>query len=190
MTDSATAGVSYTSFGFPKNEEPLSPAKEAKKARIEARLAVLEKKIDEKEGSGLDPAEKDQVERLKERDGEVRAHELAHLAAAGSLAQGGMKLTYQTGPDGRQYAVGGSVKIDTSEARTPEETVRKAQRIRAAALAPSDPSPQDLQVAAKASQMEARARTEIMAEKREAIQAADSRQAAIYGVIESPDMEA
>ena len=61
--------------------------------------------------------QKDQVERLTERDGEVRAHEMAHLAAAGSLAQGGMKLTYQTGPDGRQYAVGGSVKIDTSEAR-------------------------------------------------------------------------
>ena len=98
-----------------------------------------------------------------------------------------MKLTYQTGPDGRHYAVGGSVKIDTFEARTPEETVRKAQRIRAAALAPSDPSPQDLQVAAKASQMEARARTEIMAEKREAIHATDSRQSSIYSSIENSE---
>lgn len=187
MIDSATAAVSYTSFGFPKKEEGLSPAKEAEKARIEARMAVLEKKIDEEKGSGLEPAEKDQVQQLKERDNEVRAHEMAHLAAAGSLAQGGMKLSYQTGPDGRQYAVGGSVKIDTSEARTPEETVRKAQRIRAAALAPSDPSPQDLQVAAKASQMEAKARAEITAEKREAMQATDSRQAGIYSVMENPD---
>ncbi|HCR29534.1 MAG TPA: hypothetical protein DIV79_05910 [Opitutae bacterium] len=188
MIDSATAGFSYTSFGFSKNnEESLSPAKEAEKARLEARLAVLKKKIDEEESSGLDPAEKDQVDRLRDRDAEVRAHEMAHLAAAGSLGQGGMKLSYQTGPDGRQYAVGGSVKIDASEARTPEETVRKAQRIRAAALAPSDPSPQDLQVAAKASQMEARARAEITAENREAIQANDSRQAAIYSAIENPD---
>ncbi|MEC7906846.1 MAG: putative metalloprotease CJM1_0395 family protein [Verrucomicrobiota bacterium] len=185
MIDSSTAEFTYTSFGFPKNDKTLSPAKEAEKARIEARLAVLEKKIDEKEGSGLGPVEKDQVERLKERDGDVRAHEMAHVAAAGFLAQGGMKLNYQTGPDGRQYAVGSSVKIDTSEARTPEETVQKAQRIRAAALALLDPSPQDLQVAAKASQMETRARAEIMAEKREAIETTDSRRSSIYSSIEN-----
>ena len=96
-----------------------------------------------------------------------------------------MKLKYQTGPDGRQYAVGGSLKIDTSEARTPEETFRKAQRIGVAALAPSKPSPQDLQVAAKASQMEARARAEIIAEKREAIEAMDCRQSSICRSIEN-----
>ena len=110
---------------------------------------------------------------------------MAHLAAAGFLAQGGMKLNYQTRPDGRQYAVGGSVKIDTSEAQIPEETVQKAQRIRAADLAPLDPSPQDLQVAAKASQMETRARAEIMAKKREAIETTDSRQSSIYSSIEN-----
>ena len=37
MIDSAAAGVSYTSFGFSKNKEPLFQAKEAEKARIEAR---------------------------------------------------------------------------------------------------------------------------------------------------------
>lgn len=185
MIYSATAGVSYISFGFPKNDEALSPAKEAEKARIEAKLAVLEKRIDEKEGSGLGPAKKDQVDPLMDKDTEVRAHEMAHLAATGSLAHGGMKLKYQTGPDGRQYAVGGSLKIDTSEARTPEETFRKAQRIGVAALAPSIPSPQDLQVAAKASQMEARARAEIIAEKREAIEATDCRQSSICRSIEN-----
>ncbi|MBD5781839.1 hypothetical protein IEN85_20225 [Pelagicoccus sp. NFK12] len=102
----------------------------------------------------LDAAEKEQVEKLKQRDAEVRAHEQAHMAAAGSLAMGGPNYVYQTGPDGRQYAIGGNVKIDTSPGRTPEETERKAQQIRAAALAPSDPSPQDLKVAAAASSME------------------------------------
>ena len=115
-----------------------------------------------------------------DKDTEVRAHEMAHLAAAGSLAHGGMKLKYQTGPDGRQYAVGGSLKIDTSEARTPEETFRKAQRIGVAALAPSKPSPQDLQVAA-----EARARAEIIAEKREAIEATNCQQSSICRSIEN-----
>lgn len=102
----------------------------------------------------LTESEKDQVEKLKQRDAEVRAHEQAHLAAAGSLAMGGPNYAYQTGPDGKQYAIGGDVKIDTSPGRTPEETKRKAQQIRAAALAPSDPSGQDLKVAAKASNME------------------------------------
>ncbi len=105
----------------------------------------------------LDEGEKEQVKKLKARDAEVRAHEQAHMAAAGSLAQGGPNYVFQTGPDGKQYAIGGSVKIDTSPGSTPEETVRKAQQIRAAALAPSDPSGQDLKVAASAASMEVEA---------------------------------
>ncbi len=112
------------------------------------------------ESDELTQTEKEQVKKLKERDSEVRAHEMAHLAAAGSLARGGPSYVYQTGPDGKSYAVGGSVKIDTAPGRTPEETARKAALIRAAALAPSDPSPQDLQVAAQASSMAASAKTE------------------------------
>ncbi len=178
MIDSATSAISYSAISA-NSQERLSPAKEAEKARIEARMAVLEKKIEEEKATGLDPAEEDQKKQLQARDSEVRAHEMAHLAAAGGLATGGMHLTYQTGPDGRQYAVGGSVQIDTSKANTPEETIQKAQRIRAAALAPSDPSPQDLQVAARAGQMEAEARAEL-AEKRQSKQEAiDSRQASI-----------
>lgn len=189
MIDSTTSAISYTP-SFSPSEKPLSPAKEAEKARIEARLAVLEKKIEEKKTSGLDSPEEDQKRRLQERDAEVRAHEMAHLAAAGGLARGGMSLVYQTGPDGRQYAVGGSVNIDTSKANTPEETIQKAQRIRAAALAPADPSSQDLQVAARASQMEAEARAELAAGKQSAPKANDSRQASIQdGYLNPEDSE-
>ena len=42
-----------------------------------------------------------------------RAHEMAHLAAAGGLATGPY-YEYQQGPDSKQYAVGGHVNIDTS----------------------------------------------------------------------------
>lgn len=114
----------------------------------------------------LDEGEKEQVKKLKARDAEVRAHEQAHMAAAGSLAQGGPNYVFQTGPDGKQYAIGGSVKIDTSPGSTPEETQRKAQQIRAAALAPSDPSGQDLKVAASAASMEVEAASKV-AEKSE-----------------------
>jgi hypothetical protein len=101
------------------------------------------------------------IDKLKARDSEVRQHEQAHLAAAGSLALSGPTYTYQRGPDGVSYAVGGEVQIDTSPGRTPEETLARAQTIRAAALAPADPSGPDLAVAAAAQQLEQQARSEL-----------------------------
>lgn len=102
------------------------------------------------------------VRQLKDRDREVRAHEQAHLAAAGPYATGGPTYTYATGPDGQRYAVGGEVGIDSSPIPDdPEATIRKAQVIRAAATAPADPSGQDRQVAAAAAKMEAQATQEL-----------------------------
>ena len=108
------------------------------------------------------------LKELRARDAEVRAHEQAHLAAAGPYANGAPKYEYQTGPDGKQYAVGGEVSIDTSPVPgDPEATARKAQAIKRAALAPRDPSPQDVKVAGQAAQLEAQARQEIRAQKAE-----------------------
>lgn len=110
----------------------------------------------------LSPQEQQQVLELKRRDSEVKAHEQAHLSAAGDLAQGRASFDYETGPDGKRYAVGGEVNIDTSTVSgDPQATLRKAQQIRRAATAPADPSAQDRSVAAEASRMEAQARIEI-----------------------------
>ena len=65
------------------------------------------------------------------------------------------------GPDGKMYAVGGEVKIDTSRENDPEATIRKMQQVRRAALAPTPPSATDRSVAAQASQIEAQARTDL-----------------------------
>jgi hypothetical protein len=108
------------------------------------------------------------LNQLKARDAEVRAHEAAHLAAAGPHANGAPTFEFETGPDGRQYATGGEVSIDSSPVPgDPEATVRKAQTIKRAALAPREPSGQDRQVAAQAAQLEAQARQQIQAEKTE-----------------------
>ena len=116
----------------------------------------------------LSDEERQLLKELRARDAEVRAHEQAHLAAAGPYANGAPTFEFQTGPDGRQYAVGGEVSIDSSPVPgNPEATVRKAQTIKRAALAPSDPSAQDRQVAAQAAQIEAQARQEVKAEKAE-----------------------
>ncbi len=113
----------------------------------------------------LSEAQRKQLRELKARDLEVRAHEQAHLSAAGGYAQGGPTFTYQKGPDGHQYAVGGEVQIDSSKvANDPVATLRKAQVIRRAALAPTNPSAQDRSVAAEAASMAAEAQAEITAQ--------------------------
>jgi hypothetical protein len=97
-------------------------------------------------------------------DGHVRAHEQAHLAAAGPYATGGPSYIYATGPDGKLYAVGGDVTLDDSpDPRGPAETIQKEQTIIAAANAPADPSMQDRMVAAQAAQFEAAAERQLAA---------------------------
>lgn len=113
-----------------------------------------------RDGEPLSQEETTQVRELQDRDREVRAHEEAHKAAAGDLAQGGPTYEYETGPDGQDYAVGGQVQIALKPGRTPEETISNAQRARRAALAPAEPSSQDHKVAAEAAQMESEARRE------------------------------
>ena len=63
-----------------------------------------------------------------------------------------------TGPDGKQYAVGGEVKIDISPEADPEATLRKAEAIQAAA---DEPSSQDGSVSVQASQMAQQAQREL-----------------------------
>lgn len=113
--------------------------------------------------AGLSEADLKIVSELKARDRVVRAHEMAHMAAGAGIVTRGASFTYETGPDGQRYAVGGEVGINTSPGRTPEETLAKADKIRAAALAPADPSSQDLRVAAEAAQMAVEARQELAA---------------------------
>jgi hypothetical protein len=115
-------------------------------------------------GRELTPAQKELVAKLQARDREVRSHEAAHLAAAGAAASGGASFTYQVGPDGKMYAIGGEVPIDMSPGATPEETLMKAEQIRAAALAPDDPSSQDMAVASEAAQLEDQARRQMAAQ--------------------------
>lgn len=115
----------------------------------------------------LSPEQQREVQQLQNRDREVKAHEAAHMAAAAGLVRGGMSFSYQTGPDGRRYAVGGEVSIDSSAvAGDPQATIEKARQIQAAALAPAEPSGQDRAVAASAARMAAEARVELIEQRR------------------------
>jgi len=104
----------------------------------------------------------DSLAKLKAKDRQVRAHESAHRQAAGNLIRGRTGFKTEKGSDGKEYAVAGDVRIDTSGVPGDSKaTLAKAQLIERAALAPANPSTKDRLVAAKAARMAAIARADI-----------------------------
>jgi hypothetical protein len=122
-------------------------------------------------------AELRQIAELQARDREVRAHEQAHKAVAGPHG-GAMSFQYQTGPDGRKYAVGGEVAVDLSTVRgDPQATIDKMEQVRRAALAPAEPSSTDRAVARARGGQAEQARAELRTER----DAAEKATAAVEG---------
>ena len=114
----------------------------------------------------LSQAEQKKVDELKKIDQNVKSHEQAHKSAGGGLVRGAASFTYVQGPDGNQYAVGGEVQIDMSyDLNKPEETITKMEQVKAAALAPADPSSQDRSVASEANSIENQARAVLSQKK-------------------------
>ncbi len=138
----------------------------------------------------LSQEEETSVRKLKESDREVRRHEQAHKSAAGGVATGGPTFEFQSGPDGKQYAVGGEVNIDTSPVSgDPQATIRKMQQVRRAALAPASPSGQDRAVASQAAAAEQKARAELAKQRQTSSEAQSSTAASEVGKDKS-DIEA
>ncbi len=125
------------------------------------------------DGSQLSESEQKQVEELQARDDEVRRHEQQHQSAGGQYASA---PTYDMtrGPDGAMYATGGEVRIELGKESSPQATIDKMQQVRAAALAPQEPSSQDRRVAARAAQIASEARGELLAQQNGPAESADS----------------
>lgn len=115
-----------------------------------------EKKQVEKSSDKLSPDEERLVRDLAARDVEVKAHEAAHQAAGGGMT-GAASYSYQQGPDGKMYAIGGEVSISMKASSNPEEALRNARQIVASAMAAGNPSPQDYAVASSAKIIEIKA---------------------------------
>ncbi|MEL6980546.1 MAG: putative metalloprotease CJM1_0395 family protein [Pseudomonadota bacterium] len=125
----------------------------------------------EPRAGALTPEEERVVDELKARDREVRAHEQAHALVGGPHA-GSPRYEYQLGPDGRNYAIGGSVSIDVSPVPgDPQATVEKMRVVERAALAPAEPSTQDYRVAQTARALALEAEIEAARLAREEAQA-------------------
>ncbi|MDL2272219.1 hypothetical protein LJC23_04215 [Desulfovibrio sp. OttesenSCG-928-I05] len=102
------------------------------------------------DGKELSREDEALLQKLQARDTKVRGHEAAHVMAAGGQAQGLPTYTYQTGPDGRRYAVGGSVNISMLRTGDAEHDARQANRAYRAAMATGEPSARDMQTASMA----------------------------------------
>ncbi|GIZ12656.1 putative metalloprotease CJM1_0395 family protein [Pseudomonas sp. NCCP-436] len=108
-----------------------------------------------------------EIAALVKRDREVRAHEQAHAAVGGAYT-GAPRYNFTRGPDGQRYAVGGEVSIDTAAVPgDPEATLRKMETVLRAALAPAEPSAQDLRMAVRAQAQATQARAELAEQRRE-----------------------
>ncbi len=123
----------------------------------------------------LTPQDYQKIAKLQARDAEVRAHEMAHQSAGGGFT-GGASFTYEKGPDGKMYAVGGEVPISMPSSNDPKERKSQARQVITAALAPADPSPQDYSVASKAKIIEIKADQEILKEMAKEIEGKKSYQ--------------
>ncbi len=167
-------GLNYT---IPLNDKEIlvvekDETRTQKKADVErTKEAQEEKEKKEKKSSGsstdkLTAEEQQQVLKLQKRDAEVRGHEAAHQAAGGGLT-GGASFTYQKGPDGKMYAIGGEVSISTKGGSTPQEAIANARQVIAAAMAPSNPSGQDFAVASSARMMEIKAQQQLVKQQQE-----------------------
>lgn len=176
-------GKPATGLESPENKDHALPPVEESNAGDKNRYQPNQKTdaaSDKKGGAGsdrqneeLNEAEQQQVRELADTDRAVRAHEAAHQAVGGSLA-GAASFRFVTGPDGARYAVGGEVPITlTTINDDPQATIRNAEQVRAAALAPAQPSAQDRSVAVAAVQIIAQAQLEAALQRSAELKASD-----------------
>jgi hypothetical protein len=152
--------------GKNSNEEPKEP-KEPKEGKEGKEGSVKQNSEPASNSFELSEDELKMIEELKARDLEVRAHEQAHKSVGGQYT-GAISFSYQAGPDGKRYAVGGEVPIDVSPiAGNPQATIAKMMVVSAAARAPAQPSAQDQMVAAQAARSISEAQAELAQEKYE-----------------------
>ncbi len=150
------------------------PGEDKRAGETRAVEAPKESSKTKADGEELTEEEEKQVQELKKRDLEVKAHEQAHATVGGSYASA-PSYEYTVGPDGKRYATSGEVQIDASAVGdNPEATIRKMDIVIRAALAPADPSSQDLQVAKQAQATRAKAQSELQKKRLEEQKGSDS----------------
>lgn len=141
--DSISLNQLYTQLSLKQRElakidEKIETEAIEKKDYIE--LSTLGKNYDEEDLARV-------LSKFRNKDLEVRTHEQAHATIAHTTSP--IAYNYQEGPDGKMYAVGGSVRFDTSIPEDPKSAIFKMEMLQKAASAPVETSAADNTIAAQ-----------------------------------------
>lgn len=79
--------------------------------------------------------------KFRKADADIKSHEQVHASIGPTTSP--ISYNYQQGPDGKMYAVGGHVKLDTSIPDDPKAAAFKLDQIKRAASGPMDSSGAD-----------------------------------------------
>jgi hypothetical protein len=109
--------------------------------------------------SGLNEVDENDYQRVlskfKSTDAKIRTHEQSHAMKSETTAP--IQYNYQMGPDGKMYAVGGSVRLDTSiPLNDPKAASFKLDKLKNSATAPDQMSGADSSIAIQANLMKMR----------------------------------
>lgn len=149
-----------------KEDKKPEGALDASKQTLEDLVEDSREKFAKKDVTQINPKTAEdlkltaEIKRLKMWEDHVIAHERMHQLAGGEFA-GAPSYTYTVGPDGKRYIQGGEVTMYVPAGLSLEDSEFALERVKRAATAPSDPSPQDSKTAAMASARQASVRAKI-----------------------------
>ena len=130
----------YQQLALKKSELASLDKKELEKSAFEKNDTVQlgEKNYDENYYQRV-------LNKFKNKDNEIRTHEQTHASLGTTTAP--INYNFQVGPDGKLYAMGGSVRFDTSIPSNPENAKVKLEELRDASSSVSPLSGADASIA-------------------------------------------
>lgn len=123
-----------------KKAEEVESVKKTENSRTEDYIetGLVDKNYDEIDFARV-------VEKFRSKDAEIRTHEQIHASIGHTTTP--ISYTYQQGPDGKMYAIGGSVRLDTSIPNDPKAAAFKLDMLQKAASGPTQMSAADGSIA-------------------------------------------
>ncbi|RBQ29920.1 putative metalloprotease CJM1_0395 family protein [Aliarcobacter vitoriensis] len=143
INDYLSTSLIYSQLALKNSELANLDRKEFQKSikNNDDAINSLDKNYDEKDYQRV-------LSRFENRDNEVKNHEQLHASLGTTTTP--INYDYQVGPDGKLYAIGGSVRFDTSIPKDEEAAIQKLNEISKAASAPEGLSQADSSIAQRA----------------------------------------
>ncbi|RXJ86447.1 putative metalloprotease CJM1_0395 family protein [Arcobacter sp. CECT 8985] len=139
INDNLTTSTIYQQIAQKKAELSSLDKKDLQKSAFEKSdtVNISDTKYDENDYARV-------LNKFKNLDSDIRAHEQTHASLANT--RGAINYNYQVGPDGKLYATGGHVRLDTSLPQDEDAAMAKLEKIKKAASGPDGLSAADASI--------------------------------------------